>query len=95
MVYGQMDSFIDLLNEQMNMTDLTEQERDIMEYLIGSFDDDGLLTQVVGQYQRRTGHLYRMDVTEKEIEEVLLKLQEFDPAGIGARTPTRMPLATD
>jgi len=86
MVYGQMDSFIDLLNEQMNMTDLTEQERDIMEYLIGSLDDDGLLRKSLDSICDELAIYHRMDVTEKQIEQVLHKLQEFDPAGIGART---------
>ena len=86
MVYGQTDSFIDLLNEQMNTTDLTEQERDIMEYLIGSLDDDGLLRKSLDSICDELAIYHRMDVTEKQIEQVLHKLQEFDPAGIGART---------
>ena len=35
-VYGQTESFMDQLNEQMNMANITERQRDIMEYLIGS-----------------------------------------------------------
>ena len=43
MVYGQAESFYDQIKEQMDMTDLTEEEKGVMEYLIGSLDDDGLL----------------------------------------------------
>ena len=40
MVYGQTTSFYDQLKEQMGMLDMTPRQRDIMEYLIGSLDDD-------------------------------------------------------
>jgi RNA polymerase sigma-54 factor len=36
MVYGQAESFYDQIKEQMDMTDLTEEEKGVMEYLIGS-----------------------------------------------------------
>ena len=43
MIYGVTASFYDQLKEQMNLIDMTELESKIMEYLIGSLDDDGLL----------------------------------------------------
>ena len=43
MVYGDTVSFYDLLKEQMGETELTATEAEVMEYLIGSLDDDGLL----------------------------------------------------
>lgn len=86
MVYGQSLSFYDQLNEQMNMCDLTEQERNIMEYLIGSLDDDGLLRKPLHSISDELAIYHNIDVTEQEIEEVLIKLQDFDPAGIGARS---------
>ena len=86
MVYGQSLSFYDQLNEQMNMCDLTEQERNIIEYLIGSLDDDGLLRKPLHSITDELAIYHNIDVTEEEIEEVLLKLQDFDPAGIGARS---------
>ena len=85
-VYGQTESFIDQLNEQMNMTELTEQERNIMEYLIGSLDDDGLLRKSLSQLSDELAIYHHLDVSEKHIEHILHKLQEFDPAGIGARS---------
>jgi RNA polymerase sigma-54 factor len=86
MVYGQTESFIDQLNEQMNMADLTEQERDVMEYLIGSLDDDGLLRKSLDAISDELAIYHNTDVTPQEIEHVLHLLQEFDPAGIGARS---------
>ena len=85
-VYGQSQSFYDQLMEQMNLFDLTEGERNIMEYLIGSLDEDGLLRKPLHSIADELAIYHNIDVTEQQIEQVLLKLQDFDPAGIGART---------
>lgn len=86
MVYGQSLSFYDQLKEQMNMANLTEQQESIMEYLIGSLDDDGLLRKPLHVLADELAIYQSLDVTEQEIEHVLLLLQQFDPAGIGARS---------
>ena len=46
--YGDQTSFYDRLREQMVDVDLTPKQREIMEYLIGSLDDDGLLRKDAG-----------------------------------------------
>ena len=86
MVYGDSLSFYDQLTQQMNETDLSARERDIMEYLIGSLDDDGLLRKDLDSICDELAIYHNVDVTTQEIEAVLMKLQEFDPAGIGARS---------
>lgn len=86
MVYGQTTSFIDLLTEQMNMANLTERERNVMEYLIGSLDDDGLLRKPLDAISDELAIYHNIDVSTDEVEHILHQLQEFDPAGIGART---------
>jgi len=57
-----------------------------MEYLIGSLDDDGLLRKALDIVSDELAIYHNIDATEKEIEQVLLMLQAFDPAGIGARS---------
>lgn len=86
MVYGETSSFYDQLKEQMGEVDMTEQERDVMEYLIGSLDDDGLLRKDLEIISEELAIYHNIDLTVAQIEQVLKKLQEFDPAGIGART---------
>ena len=86
MVYGQSISFYDQLQEQVSMANLTEQQRDIMEYLIGSLDDDGMLRKPLQNISDELAIYHNIDVSEQEIEQVLLVLQDFDPAGIGARS---------
>lgn len=85
-ILGETISFYDQLKEQMGLANLTERERDIMEYLIGSLDDDGLLRKPLDAISDELAVYHNIDVTTKEVEQVLLKLQMFDPAGIGARS---------
>lgn len=83
-VYGNVSSFYDSLNEQMGEIELTPKEQDIMEYLIGSLDDDGLLRKSSDAIADELAIYHNMNVSAKEIDQVVGKLQEFDPAGIGA-----------
>ena len=85
-VMAQDESFYDQLLEQMTMARLTERERYVMEYLIGSLDDDGLLRKSLSQLSDELAIYHNLDVSSSEIEHVLLELQQFDPAGIGARS---------
>ena len=75
-----------MLKEQMNMSELSEAEQTIMEYLIGSLDDDGLLRKPLHSICDELAIYHNVDVTEADIEQVLRQLQTFDPAGIGARS---------
>jgi len=86
MVYGQSTSFYDLLKEQMGVLDLTEREQDIMEYLIGSLDDDGLLRKGLDAISDELAIYHNIEATPQEIAHVLKLLQDFDPAGIGAQS---------
>ena len=86
MIYGETTSFYDLLKEQMGELDMSERERYVMEYLIGSLDDDGLLRKGLDAISDELAIYHNIDVSAKEIEQVLLLLQHFDPAGIGARS---------
>ena len=86
MIYGQSESFYDQLMEQVGESELTDRQRDIMEYLIGSLDDDGLLRKPSDVISDELAIYHNIDATHEEIEHVLKVLQDFDPAGIGARS---------
>lgn len=85
-VYGDTISFYDKLKEQMGELELTAQQEHIMEYIIGSLDDDGLLRKDLDTICDELAIYQNIDVSVTTIEEVLRKLQTFDPAGIGARS---------
>ncbi len=84
MVYGQTTSFYDQLKEQMQLLDMTPRQHDIMEYLIGSLDDDGLLRKRLDTISDELAIYRNIDATEEELRQVQELLQGFDPAGIGA-----------
>ena len=84
--YGSTQSFYDQLVEQMNETELTPLQTKVMEYLIGSLDDDGLLRKSSGDIADELAIYNNVYVSEEEIDEVIDKLQQFDPAGVGARS---------
>ena len=79
-------SFYETLKEQLNMQNFSQEEENIAEYIIGSLDDDGLLRKSLSTLYEELA-IYRgiyTDVTE--IERILKIIQDFDPAGIGARS---------
>ena len=86
MTYGNQISFFDTLKEQMGELELSDKQQQVMEYIIGSLDDDGLLRKSLDSISDELAIYQNIDVSEKEIEEILRLLQGFDPAGIGARS---------
>lgn len=85
MVYGNATSFYDELKEQMGETNLTGRQAEIMEYLIGSLDENGWLTKDLSTISDELAIFHNIDAPVSEIEMVLKILQTFEPAGIGAR----------
>lgn len=78
-------SFYELLREQLGEQSLTERERQIADYLIGSLDENGFLCKPVGSISTELAVNIFIDADDAEIERVLRIIQGFDPAGIGAR----------
>lgn len=78
-------SFYETLREQLDMQQLTPDEKRLGEYLIGSLDDDGLLRKSTEALVDELAIYQGMDVSPRQLEHVLSVIQDFDPAGIGAR----------
>ncbi len=83
-IYGTDQSFYDQLREQMLEIPLSEQEKVILDYLIGSLDYDGILRKSNEAISDELAVYHNVYVSEKEIQQVVEILQDFDPAGIGA-----------
>jgi len=83
--YADMPSFYDYLLGQLREQPLTEEQTTIGEYLIGSFDEDGLLHKSLLNIADELAIYHGIDSDEHAIEYVLRCIQQFDPAGIGAR----------
>lgn len=86
MVYGDTVSFYDQLKEQMGEIELTPRQRTIMEYVIGSLDDDGLLRKSADTIADELAIYHNTEATPQEVDGVIALLQQFDPPGIGARS---------
>ena len=86
MVYGDTTSFYDKLKEQMGETELSEKDAEIMEYVIGSLDSDGLLRKDSESISDELAIYHGIDCTIDDVDRVVRILQTFDPAGIGAHT---------
>lgn len=84
--FSDATSFYEILKEQLRERNLTEQQHGLVEYLIGSLEDDGLLRKSLDSICDELAIYAGVECTEGELEEALLCLQDFDPAGIGART---------
>jgi len=78
-------SLHELLMDQLSMLDLADHDYKIAEQIVGSLDDDGYLRIALQSIADDLAFKQSMWVEEKEIEALLLKVQQFDPPGIGAR----------
>lgn len=79
-------SFYEVLKDQIFERNLTKHQDELVEYLIGSLDDDGLLRKSLESICDELAIYSGIESTEEELEEALHILQGFDPPGIGART---------
>ncbi|MBR1732735.1 MAG: RNA polymerase sigma-54 factor, partial [Alloprevotella sp.] len=75
----------DDLYRQMGEHDLSERERQVLEYIIGSLDDDGYLRKELFTLADEMLVYQGIDTDEEEIGRMLALLQTFEPRGIGAR----------
>lgn len=79
-------SFYETLKEQLDMQNLTPEEKQLGEYLIGSLDDDGLLRKSTESLMDELAIYQGIYTSPEQLEHVLSIIQDFDPAGIGARS---------
>ena len=86
MVYADTMSFYDQLLEQVGQMELSERDRYVMEYIIRSLDDDGLLRTPLSAIADELAIYHNIDLTTAQLELTLQKLQQLDPPGIGARS---------
>ena len=78
-------SLTEILMNQLGFLRLNEHQQKIAEQLIGSVDEDGYIRRNLDLIVDDLAFSQNIETTTEEIEEVLFKIQDFDPAGIGAR----------
>lgn len=79
------NSFHEDLVEQLRLLTLNETEQLIGHQIIGSLDNDGYLRRAVTSVADDLAFSHNLMVSDDEVAAMLRRIQQFDPAGIGAR----------
>ncbi len=79
------ESFTESLMEQLGYRNLDDRDYQIGRFIIGSLDSDGYLRRDIESLVDDMAFRAGMEVSEAEVEKMLATVQEFDPAGVGAR----------
>jgi len=83
--YASGTSFTQHLKTQLNTFRLTDGERDIAEFLVGSVDESGYIRRSLSDIADDLAFTQNVYTTEEKIEQVLHIVHSLDPAGVGAR----------
>jgi len=84
-VFSVKESFHQSLISQLGFSDMDEHSKAIARYIIGSLDDDGYLRRDTDSLADDIAFRQGILTDQNEVEYILSKIQEFEPAGIGAR----------
>ena len=74
----------DLIN-QLNTFVLTDQQREIAEFLVGSIDDMGYIRRSIQDIVDDMAFTQAIYTDEKLVEKMLQVIHELEPSGVGAR----------
>ena len=74
----------DLIN-QLNTFILTDDQRDIAEFLVGSIDDMGYIRRTIQDIVDDMAFTQGIYTDEKTVEKILHIVHELEPSGVGAR----------
>lgn len=79
------ESFTQSLQEQLGYRNLSERQFTVASFLIGSLDDDGYLRRSIDGIVDDLSFRANVETNEKEVLDMLKIIQDFEPAGVGAR----------
>ena len=80
-------SFHDHLERQLGMIDFDSEESELIAVqIIGSIDEDGYLRRETSAIVDDLMFAHGIEVKKKEVDAMLLTIQQLDPPGIAART---------
>jgi RNA polymerase sigma-54 factor len=80
-----IDSLMESLHQQLGFLKLDDRQTTIGLQLIGSIEDDGYIRRPIRSICNDLAFGQNLYVSEEEVVSVLHKVQQFEPAGIGAR----------
>ena len=83
--YASGTSFNQHLKTQLSTYRLSEEEKEIATFLIGSIDESGYIRRPIADIMDDLAFTQNIMTTEDKIESVLKIVQQLDPPGVGAR----------
>lgn len=78
-------SLHEYLLEQLGVSELEGEDEKVAEYIIGNIDESGYLDRSLSAISDDLIFQQNIDVSVARLEELLHIIQDFEPAGIGAR----------
>lgn len=84
-IFSVKESFHQNLIGQLGYSQMDSRSKLIAAFIIGSLDDDGYLRRDLESLADDIAFRQGIETNEKELVKVLKKIQEFEPAGVGAR----------
>ncbi|MFD1616048.1 RNA polymerase factor sigma-54 [Gelatiniphilus marinus] len=85
MPYAAGTSFTQHLINQLNTYRLSDEERDIAEFLVGSVDESGYIRRSLSDITDDLAFTQNVYTDEDKVASVLRIVHQLDPAGVGAR----------
>ena len=85
LVYSGDSSLHQSLLNQIKLRNLDEKDQKIAQYIIGNLDDNGYLENSLQSISDDLIFQQNIDTSVEKIEEVLIEIQDLEPAGVGAR----------
>ena len=79
------ESFTQSLMEQLGYRNLSKHDHDVAAFIIGSLDSDGYLRRDVDSIVDDLAFRANIESSPEEVLRMLKVVQEFEPAGVGAR----------
>ena len=79
------ESFTQSLLEQLGFRNLSKHDHDVAAFIIGSLDAAGYLRRDVDSIVDDLAFRANIESSPEEVERLLSLIQEFEPAGVGAR----------
>ena len=79
------ESFTQSLMEQLGYRNLSKHAHDVAAFIIGSLDSDGYLRRDIDSIVDDLAFRANIESSPEEVLNMLKVIQEFEPAGVGAR----------
>ena len=80
------NTFREQLKSQLGLRKLTDEQEVLAEYILGNIDDDGYLRRELEAIADDLAFSTGVETSYESLHEVLMIIQELDPAGVGARS---------